>query len=139
MTNTANIFETALERYQAGESPESLIPVFQEICANMPKNGAAWSCLAWLYLLTDEPQEALKAAKKSIKLDKQAPQARINMALAMLDSQQAGVRQHIQVAQQLMAIDKEVREMIAENIQDGLTRKPDWQSLLKIQKWLFNK
>jgi len=52
MTNTIDsLFDTGLERYKAGESVESLIPVFKEVCDRSPKASSAWICLAWLYLL----------------------------------------------------------------------------------------
>jgi tetratricopeptide (TPR) repeat protein len=139
MTDTVNsLYESGLERYNAGEKPEDLIPVFQEICDRAPKSGPAWASLAWLYLLIDKPKSALKAAQKSVKIDSKAPQSRINLALAMLDTGATGVRQHIEVAQQVMALDAQIRQDIEENIQDGLTRKPDWKSLERIKGWLLN-
>ena len=136
-SSVASLFDEGMERYQAGEPPETLIPVFQEICDRSPKNAAAWSCLAWLYLLVDKPNKALKAAQKSVKLDPQAPQARINLALAILDAGQKGVRPQIEAAQQMMALDSQISSDIEENIEDGFTRKPDWKSLQRIKNWLF--
>ena len=133
----ASMFENGLERYQAGEEPETLIPVFKEICVQTPKNPSALSCLAWLYLLVDKPNQALKAAKKSVKFDPQAPQARVNLALAMLETGQTGVRQQIEAVQKIMALNSQVRGNLEENIEDGLTRKPDWKSLQRIKKWLM--
>lgn len=134
--SVTTLFEQALEKYQSGEKAENLIPLFQDICDRAPKNAAAWSCLAWLYLLTDQNNKAFKAAQKSVKLDGKAPQARINLALAILETGQKGVRQHIEVAQQIMALDEQIRSDIKENIEDGLTRKPDWDSLKRVQSWL---
>jgi predicted Zn-dependent protease len=138
MTETvATLLESGIERYNAGESPETLIPYFQDLCDRAPKTAAAWSSLAWLYLLSDKPKQALKAAQKSVKLDSKAPQARINLVLAMLETETSGVRSHIEVAQQIMALDAQIRQDIEENIQDGLTRKPDWKSLERVKNWLF--
>lgn len=131
-----SLFESAIERYKAGEEPKALIPVFKDICDRTPKSSAAWTCLAWLYLLENQPSYALKAAKTAVKLNPQDPQARVNLASAMLESGQAGVRQHIEIVQQIMALEAEIRQEIFDNIQDGLTRKPDWSSLIRIQKWL---
>jgi predicted Zn-dependent protease len=130
------LFAESLEKYKAGEAPEKLIPAFQDICDRAPKNATAWSCLAWLYLLLDKPDRALKAAAKSVKIDAKMPQARINLALAMLDSGKTGVREHIEFAQQVMRLDSQIRDDLVENIEDGLTRKPDWESLQRIKKWL---
>jgi len=130
------LFDTGLERYKAGEGPETLIPVFKEVCDRAPKIAAAWSCLAWLYLLDDKPEQAYKVALKGVKLDQDAPQARINLAVAMLETGQTGVRKHIEVAKQLMALDPEVRRDLSESIEDGLSRKPNWESLNRVKNWL---
>ena len=96
MTETANFtLEQGLERYQQGENAASLLPEFKELSDRSPKNAAVWSCLAWLYMLTDKPELALKAAQKAVKLDKVSPQNRINLVLAMLETKTAGVREHI--------------------------------------------
>jgi predicted Zn-dependent protease len=131
------LFDSAIKDYQAGESPAKLIPVFIDICKQSPKLASAWTCLSWLHLLENQPQLALKAAQKAVKLESYDAQSRINLALAMLDSKQAGVREHIEVAQQMIDVDTETRDLVLENIKDGLTRKPDWDSYKRIQKWLF--
>lgn len=137
MTEPATtLFETGLERYNAGEGPDTLIPVFKEICDRAPKNAAAWSCLAWLYLLDNKSESAYKAALKSVKLDQNAPQAKVNLAVAMLETGQTGVRKHIDSAKQLMALDSQARQDLFESIEDGLNRKPDWESLKRVQSWL---
>lgn len=137
MTESAtDLFDTGLERYNAGEGPDTLIPVFKDVCDRGPQIAAAWSCLAWLYLLDDKPDQAYKVALKGVKLDQNAPQARINLAVAMLETGQTGVRKHIDVVKQLMAIDPEVRRDLFESIEDGLTRKPDWKSLNRVKNWL---
>jgi tetratricopeptide (TPR) repeat protein len=132
-----SLFEEGFALYQAGESPEKLLPVFQSICDHAPKNAPAWTCLAWLYLLSDQPNKALKAAQKSVKINSTDPQARINLALAMLDAQQKGVRPHIEMVQKAIAFDNRFREEIETNIVDGLSRKPDWKSLQRVKTWLL--
>lgn len=138
MTETAaTLLETGLKRYQEGESPETLLPLFKEICDRSPQNATAFACLAWLYMLVGRPKTALKFAQKSVKIDAKSPQARINLALAMLDSGKSGVRPHIQIAQQIMALSPEICQDIEENVEDGLARKPDWKSLQRVKSWLF--
>lgn len=134
--STISLFDTALEKYKAGEGPDTLIPLFKEICDRAPKNAAAWSCLAWLYLLDNQSDRAYKAALKGVKLEPGAPQARLNLAIAMLETNQTGVRKHIDIVKQMMAIEPEVRNDLWESIEDGLTRKPDWESLNRVKKWL---
>jgi predicted Zn-dependent protease len=138
MTQTVeSLFDTGLERYKAGESVDELIPVFQEVCDRAPKSSSAWTCLAWLYLLNEKPNSAQKAAQKAVKLNPQDAQARINLALAMLEKGEKGLRQHIDFVQQLIFVNPEWRDDIKGSIEDGLSRKPDWQSLLKVKNWLF--
>ncbi len=138
MTQTVeSLFDTGLERYKAGEAVDSLIPVFKEVCDRAPKTSAAWICLAWLYLLDNKPNLAYKAAQKAVKLNPQDPQARVNLALAMLETGQKGLREHIDIAQQLIFVNEEWRDEIKGSIEDGLTRKPDWQSLTKVKNWLL--
>lgn len=137
MTETAEtLFEQGIERYKAGEEISTLIPYFKDICDRAPKNPTAWTCLSWLYLLSDQPKLALKAAQKGVKFDKLSPQARINLVLALLDSGGKGVREHIEVIQQVVGLDSEIRRDVDENIQDGFTRKPNWKSLQRVKDWL---
>jgi predicted Zn-dependent protease len=139
MTQTIeSLFDTGLERYKAGEAVDSLIPVFKEVCDRAPKTSSAWICLAWLYLLDNQPNLAYKAAQKAVKLSPQDPQARINLAVAMLETGQKGLRQHIDFVKQLIFVNPEWQDEIINSIEDGLSRKPDWQSLAKIKSWLFD-
>jgi predicted Zn-dependent protease len=138
MTETVeDLFDSGVERYKAGEDPETLIPVFKEICDRASKNSPSWTCLAWLYLLVQKPELALKAAQKAVKLNPQDPQARVNLAVAMLETSQKGVRQHVEIAAQLVLAAKELRDEVKENIADGLKRKPDWKALQRVNTWIF--
>ena len=138
MTNTVDsLFDTGLERYKAGEEASSLIPVFKDLCDRAPRSSPAWTCLAWLYLLDDKPSLAYKAAQKAVKLNPQDAQARVNLAVAMLETGQKGLREHVDFAQQLMYVNPDWREEVKNSIEDGFNRKPDWQSLAKVKNWLF--
>lgn len=138
MTQTVeSLFDQGIERYKAGEDPNALIPVFKDVCDRAPKSSPAWTCLAWLYLLTDKPVKAHDAAQKAVKLNPQDPQARVNLAIAMLETDKKGVRQHVELVQQIILVAAELREEIEQNIQDGLTRKPGWKSLERVKAWLF--
>lgn len=131
------LFQAGLERYQAGEDPSVLIPVFKELCDRAPKNAAAWTCLAWLYLLENKSSQAYKAAQKAVKLNPHDAQARVNLAVAMLETSQAGVRTHVDSAMQLIIVDSEMRDEIKQSIADGLSRKPEWKNLERVRTWLF--
>ncbi|GAB4231986.1 MAG: tetratricopeptide repeat protein [Elainellaceae cyanobacterium] len=131
------MFDQGLERYAAGESAASLLPTFKEICDRAPKNSSAWTCLSWLYLLDNKPSQAFKAAQRAVKLNSQDPQARVNLAIAMLETAQTGVRQHIEIAGQIMMVAPELREEVERNFKEGLSRKPDWQSLNRVKAWLL--
>jgi predicted Zn-dependent protease len=136
-TTVEALFDQGLERYRAGESADSLLPLFKEVCERTPKSSAAWTCLSWLYLLDNKPTQAQKAAQKAVKLNPQDPQARINLAVAMLETAQKGVRQHIEVAGQIVFAVPELREEVEQNFEEGLSRKPDWKSLIRVKNWLF--
>jgi predicted Zn-dependent protease len=138
MTETVEaLFDQGLERYRAGESAAELLPLFKEVCDRTPKTSAAWTCLSWLYLLDNKPTQAYKAAQKAVKLNPQDPQARINLSVAMLETAQKGVREHVEIAGQLMAI-PELRQEVEQNFEDGLSRKPEWKSLIRVKNWLFD-
>ncbi|MGE5655907.1 MAG: tetratricopeptide repeat protein [Actinomycetota bacterium] len=131
------LFQEGFDRYQAGENASNLIPVFKEVCDRAPKNGNAWTSLAWLYLLDNKPSPALKAAKTAVKLNPHDPQARINLAIAMLDLGEKGVRPHVEMAQQMIMASSEWLEEVKRNFEEGLSRKPDWKSLSRVKQWLF--
>jgi predicted Zn-dependent protease len=138
MAETLNeTFDEALARYQAGESAEALLPVFKEICATAPKLSSAWTCLAWLQLLVGEPANAIKSAEKAIKLDTYDVQARVNLAMALIEAKQKGVRGHVEIAQQIVQGSPEAKEQLESSFADGLQRKPDWASLKKVHGWIF--
>lgn len=139
MTETVEtLFDEAIERYKAGEGPDTLIPVFKDICDRARKSSPAWTCLAWLYMLDNKPTQALTAAQKAVKLNPQDPQAQVNLAMAMLETSKKGVRDHVELAQQIMMVSEELRDEVKQNLEEGLSRKPDWASLVRVQKWLFD-
>jgi tetratricopeptide (TPR) repeat protein len=131
------LFDNAIKDYQAGESPAKLIPVFIEVCNKSPKLDSAWTCLSWLYLLDNKPQLAMKAAQKSMKIDPFDAQTLINLSLAMLETKTSGVRQHIELAKSLVEAAPEVREQVTANFKDGFSRKPEWASLKRVEKLIF--
>jgi tetratricopeptide (TPR) repeat protein len=135
-TTVEELFDKGLERYSAGEAPQTLIPVFREVCDRAQRNSPALTCLAWLYLLEGKATLALKAAQKAIKLNPQDPQARINLVMAMLDTNQKGVRPHIEIIQQLLMV-PELREEVEKSFADGLKRNPEWASLIKVKSWVL--
>ena len=132
------LFDQGLERYKAGEPVADLLPLFKDVCDRAPKSSPAWTCLAWLYLLDNKPTPAYKAASKAVKLNPQDPQARVNLAVAMLEIAKKGVRDHVEVAAQLIMAVPELHEEVKQNIEDGLTRKPGWKSLTRVKQWLLD-
>ncbi|MEB3343119.1 hypothetical protein [Okeania sp.] len=139
MTKTPEeLYKEGLERYKAGEEPKDLIPLFKEITNRSPKSSSAWISLSWLYLLEKKPKSAHKAAKTGVKLNPDDPQARINLALAMLEIGEKGVRTHVEIAQQMIMADEEWLAEIKNNIQDGFDKRGEWPSLTKVKSWLFD-
>jgi predicted Zn-dependent protease len=138
MTQTAEeLFNEGMERYKQGEQPSTLIPLFKQLCDRAPKSSPAWTCLSWLYLLDGKSEPAYKSAQRGVKLNPQDPQARVNLALAMLDGGKKGVREHIEIVQHLMMVSDELKQEVQESIADGFSRKPEWPSLKRLQDWVF--
>ena len=92
-----------------------MIEDFQKIASSTPNNAAAWTCLSWLQLLCDSPQEALRSARYAVKLNGQDPQSRINLSLALLETNSKGVRDHIDYVKRAMLVlpelEKELKEL----------------------------
>ncbi len=131
-----SLFQKAMSRYQAGTEASELIEDFETITAAAPNQAAGWTCLAWLQLLNDQPDAALRAARTAVKLNAQDPQARINLSLALLETNSKGVRDQIDVVQKVLAVAPEFAKELKGSIADGLERKPNWQALKKVKAWL---
>ena len=131
-----SLFDQAMARYQAGASAEDILPAFQQITEAAPRQSAGWTCLAWLQLLSDQPDEALRSARYAVKLNPQDPQARINLSLALLDTESKGVRDHIQVVQQVISMAPQITDDLKAALDDGMQRRPGWTSLEKVRAWL---
>jgi predicted Zn-dependent protease len=131
------LFQQGFERYKAGESAKDLIPVFQEITERQPKVASGWICLSWLYLLEDQAPLAVKAAQKAVKLSPEDPQGRINLAIALLETKQPGVREQVEAAENWLLLMSDLKAEIEANFGDGLRRRPDWPALTKVRSWLF--
>ncbi len=131
-----NLFDQAMSRYQAGADAEEVLPFFLQITEAAPRQSAGWTCLAWLQLLCDQPEDALRSARFAVKLNPQDPQARINLSLALLETNSKGVRDHIQVVQQVLTMAPQVSEDLKGALDDGQQRRPGWTALEKIRGWL---
>ena len=131
-----NLFDQAMSRYQAGADAEEVLPFFLQITEAAPRQSAGWTCLAWLQLLCDQPEDALRSARFAVKLNPQDPQARINLSLALLETNSKGVRDHIQVVQQVLTMAPQVSEDLKGARDDGQQRRPGWTALEKIRGWL---
>lgn len=129
-------FEAALQRYSTGAPVAELVEEFAALAEQNPRQSACWTCLAWLQLLNDAPEEALRSARTAVRLSPQDPQARINLSLAMLETGSKGVREHIEVTQRVLLMAPEMAAEIDESIADGLLRKPGWPAMQKIKAWL---
>ena len=105
-------------------------------CNRAPRQSAGWTCLAWLQLLCDLPEDALRSARFAVKLNPQDPQARVNLSLALLETESKGVREHVQVVQQVLTMAPQISDELRTALDDGLQRRPNWTSLEKVKTWL---
>ena len=131
-----SLFDQAMKRYQEGAEAIELVNDFKDIVNIFPNNSAGWTCLSWLQLLINQPQEALKSARIAVKLNAQDPQARINLSLSLLETNSKGVRDHIDLVKRALLVMPELEKELKLSIEDGLERKPEWSSLEKIKQWL---
>lgn len=131
-----SLFDQAITRYQQGAAPEEVIDDFLQITAQQPRLSAGWTCLAWLQLLLDQPRAALQSARTAVRLNPQDPQARINLSVAMLETGQKGVREHVELVQRVMVMAPELGAELNDSMADGLRRRPGWQALEKVRNWL---
>ena len=134
--NDESLFDNAMARYQSGEEASKLIKDFEEITSISPNQSSGWTCLAWLQLLCNENQNALRSARVAVKLNPQDPQSRINLTIALLETNSKGVREHIEFVKRALLIVPELEKELKDSLNDGLNRKPNWNSMKKIQSWL---
>ena len=125
-----------MARYQEGIEASELIQDFEQITSTDPHQAAGWTCLAWLQLLCGNNAAALRSARTAVKLNKQDPQARINLCLALLETKSKGVRDHIEFVQRVLFAVPDIEKELRTSIEDGLTRRPDWKALVKVKEWL---
>ena len=130
------LFKNAMSRYESGVDASELIKDFEDITNASPNQSAGWTCLAWLQLLCDKNTEALRSARIAVKLNAQDPQSRINLSAALLATNSKGVREHIEFVKRALLIVPDLEKELKVSIEDGLDRRPDWEHLRKIQKWL---
>ena len=129
-------FNAALSKYQDGQE---LIPIakdFRKIIHHLPNHFAAWTCLSWLQLLLKNNEEALVAARQAVRLNQQDPQARMNLSLALLATNNKGVRENIELIKKMVIMMPDVKNELKESVADGFKRYPNWPELIKINKWL---
>ena len=129
-------FNAALSRYEAGEDLVPLVDDFKKIINQIPNHFAAWTCLAWLYLLLKNNNEALFAAKQAVKLNGQDLQARMNLSLALLATNTKGVRENIDLIKRIMIMAPDLEKDLKLSVEDGFSKYPEWPELKKVKKWL---
>jgi len=136
MDNIEAEFNAALSRYEAGEDLLSVVDDFKEIINQIPNHFAAWTCLAWLYLLLRNNNEALFAAKQAVKLNSQDLQARMNLSLALLATNTKGVRENIDLIKRIMLMAPDLEKDLKLSVEDGFSKYPEWPELKKVKNWL---
>ena len=129
-------FNAALSKYQDGQDLKLIIKDFQEIIQQIPNHFAAWTCLSWLQLLSKNNEEALVAARQAVRLNHQDPQARMNLSLALLATNNKGVREHVEIIKKMAMMMPDVKSDLKESLEDGFNRYPNWPELIKLNKWL---
>ena len=129
-------FNSALSKYHDGQELTLIVEDFQKIIHQIPNHFAAWTCLSWLQLLLKNNQAALVAARQAVRLNQQDPQARMNLSLALLATNNKGVREQVELIKKMAIMMPDVKNELKESVQDGFNRYPNWPELNKINKWL---
>ena len=129
-------FNSALSKYHDGQELTLIVEDFQKIIHQIPNHFAAWTCLSWLQLLLKNNDEALVAARQAVRLNQQDPQARMNLSLALLATNNKGVREQVELIKKMAIMMPDVKNELKESVQDGFNRYPNWPELNKINKWL---
>jgi len=129
-------FNAALSRYKDGKELIPILEDFQKIIQQIPNHFAAWTCLAWLNLLLKNNDEALLAARQAVRLNGQDPQARMNLSLALLATNNKGVRDHVEIIKKMALMMPDVKNDLKTSVEDGFSRYPDWPELIKLNNWL---
>ena len=60
----------------------------------------------------------------------------MNLSLALLETESKGVREHVQVVQQVLTMAPQISDDLRTALDDGLQRRPNWTSLEKVKTWL---
>ena len=123
-------YAKGLERYEAGEAIDALIPTFMELRKEKFDVRVAVA-LSWLYTLAGQKERALLYCKEA----KGVPQGKYNHALALLTFKEKGVREKLDEAYQMGG--EEGRKDAIENLQDAIKRKGGvYPAADKMLKWL---
>ncbi len=129
-------FNAALSKYKDGQDLIPIVQDFQKIIQQIPNHFAAWTCLSWLQLLLKNNEEALAAARQAVRLNQQDPQARMNLSLALLATNNKGVRDHVELIKKMSMMMPDIKSELKESVEDGFKRYPEWPELTKIKNWL---
>ena len=111
-------FNAALSRYQDGQDLSPIVEDFQKIIQQIPNHFAAWTCLSWLQLLLKNIEGALAAARQAVRLNHQDPQARMNLSLALLATNNKGVREHVELIKKMVMMMPDVKTELKESVED---------------------
>ena len=123
-------YEKGIQRYEAGEPVEALIPYFQQMRTEKFDVRVAVA-LSWLYTLAGQKELAIHYAKEA----KAVPQGKYNHALALLTFKEKGVREKLEEAYQMGG--EEGRKDAIENLEDAIKRKGGvYPAATKMLNWL---
>lgn len=123
-------YEEVLQRYEAGEAMDGLIPPLVALRRERADIRVAVA-LSWLYTLTGKRDEALRYAREA----KAVAQGRYNHALALLTFNEKGVREKLEEAYRLGG--EQGRQDAMDNLRDALKRKGGlYPAATKMLQWL---
>jgi tetratricopeptide (TPR) repeat protein len=123
-------YQALLDRYEAGEAFDALIPEFLKLRQERPDVRISVA-LGWLYVLAGQKDRALHFCKEA----KGVPQGKYNHALALLAFNEKGVRDKLDEAYRLGG--DEGRKDAIENLKDAIKRRGGvFPAAEKMLRWL---
>ena len=130
-------FNLGLELYNNKEPYDKVIDTFEKGLAENSRDSSFYTCLSWLFLLRNKPNDRKKAidyAKSALKFDSSNAQAQYNLVLAYMFTGRKGVRDEFEKAIS-MSRDQDI-ESAKTNLRDALDREGNIPEIEKLLKWI---
>jgi len=131
------LLNAGMELYTNNAPYGEIITHFDNASREYPRSATALTCLSWLYLMRNEKGDAdraIDAARRAQRLEANNVQAIFNQILGMLIAGKVGIRDVVEQAFAYATL--EDITLAKDNLQDALTRRPDFAEAKKLLNWI---